>query len=66
MRLDRCDICKQAIIDFDHQVVVGYGIPELQYSFCRTCARPIISLLERYRLPSFPVANSVFWNDEKL
>jgi len=54
MRLDKCNICKQSITDFDHQVVIGYGIPELQYSLCPACARPIIGFLERHKLLSFP------------
>lgn len=66
MRLDKCEICKLSITDFDHQIVIGYGIPELQYSLCPACARPIIDFLERHRLPSFPEANSVFRKDGSL
>lgn len=50
MRLDQCDICKQSITDFDQQVFVGYGIPDLQYSFCSRCARPIIEFLKQRSL----------------
>lgn len=64
MRLDQCDICKQAITDFDHQVVIGFGIPELQYSLCSSCAKPIINFLEQHGLPSFPKANSITWNEK--
>lgn len=53
MRLDQCNICKQSITDFDHQVVIGYVIPEPQYSLCQSCARPIINFLEQHGLPNF-------------
>jgi hypothetical protein len=63
MKLDRCDICNQAITDFNHQVVLGYGIPELRYSFCPSCAKPIIEFLENHGLESFSKANGITWNE---
>jgi len=64
MKLTQCDICKRGITDFDNQIVIGYGISEIQYSLCPSCARPIIEFLERHSLPSFPNANGFSWNDQ--
>jgi hypothetical protein len=61
MRLNRCDICRQQITNPNEQIVLGYGIPELQYSFCPICAKPVIAFLKRHRLPSFPAAHQVEW-----
>lgn len=52
MRLDICSVYQKIIEDFDHHVVIGYGLPLPQYAFCASCASPIILFLQAHGLPS--------------
>ena len=61
MRLDKCVICKQQIKVYDHMVVLGYGIPDIQYAFCQSCAVPIIKFLRAHGIQSFTEAHKITW-----
>ncbi|HZS04755.1 MAG TPA: hypothetical protein VFD58_07965 [Blastocatellia bacterium] len=65
MRYDICSICKQPINNFDHSVVIGYGIPEVQYAFCETCGRPVVAFLNRHQLKSFTEAHKLSWQNQR-
>jgi hypothetical protein len=56
-----CAVCKKRIKDFDHYLVVGYGIPLPQYSICQSCAKPVILFLEQHRLISFTDSRGISW-----
>ena len=64
MRLDKCVICKQQIKVYDNAVVLGYGIPDVQYAFCQDCAAPIIKFLRAHGIQSFTELHKISWVEQ--